>query len=292
MLVFVPFIKVSYAQTGLVTYLNADTTWTQANSPFTFTGPYVVGVGVTLTIDAGVTVNLNNYYLYVNGTVNAIGDNSGKIQISGGNITFGNSASTNSIFKQTVMNAQVTGTMPLQLENSQLNGRISLGSNSMISNDVISGNIGVVDSSTLLNDSITGSVIVGDSCSISGCTINGDTTAGNSTTISNNTITGTRPPGLGGYVIALSVGSSSQVSGNRIMGGLAQFLQPFQETIFQGGNECNDWFRFEDYTSALQVSGDSAVTSNVISSRAARTAYSFKAATRFSQGTTLEPKCG
>ena len=31
-----------------------------------------------------------------------------------------------------------------------------------------------------------------------------------------------------------------------------------------GGNELNDWGRFEDYTSALQVSGHSTVTSNVI----------------------------
>ena len=90
-LAFVGRIDFGLAQSGLITYINTDTTWATANSPYSFTGPVVVSTGVTLTINAGVTVNLNNYFLYVNGTFKAIGDSTDKIQIYGGNITFGNS---------------------------------------------------------------------------------------------------------------------------------------------------------------------------------------------------------
>lgn len=63
-----PFGK---AQTGTnVSYIiNSDTTWTQANSPYNFTGNVLVNQGVTLTIGSDATVNLNSYYLRVNGTL-------------------------------------------------------------------------------------------------------------------------------------------------------------------------------------------------------------------------------
>jgi hypothetical protein len=63
-----PFGK---AQSGTnVSYIiGSDTTWTQANSPYNFTGNILVNQGVTLTIGADATVNLNYYYVRVNGTL-------------------------------------------------------------------------------------------------------------------------------------------------------------------------------------------------------------------------------
>ena len=59
------------AQSGTnVSYIiSSDTTWTQANSPYNFTGNILVNPGVTLTIGTDATVDLNNYYLRVNGTL-------------------------------------------------------------------------------------------------------------------------------------------------------------------------------------------------------------------------------
>jgi len=59
------------AQNGTnVSYIiSSDTTWTQSTSPYNFTGNVLVNQGVTLTIGADATVNLNSYYLRVNGTL-------------------------------------------------------------------------------------------------------------------------------------------------------------------------------------------------------------------------------
>ncbi len=66
----------------------SDTTWTKANSPYGLTGAVAVNTGATLTIQPGVVVNLNNYYIQVNGTLTAIGTSTDKIQFNDGTITF------------------------------------------------------------------------------------------------------------------------------------------------------------------------------------------------------------
>ncbi len=68
--------QASSETTGII---NADTTWTKTNSPYTLTGPVAVNTGVTLTIDPGVTVNLGAFYIQVNGTLVAKGTSTDKI---------------------------------------------------------------------------------------------------------------------------------------------------------------------------------------------------------------------
>ena len=51
------------ASTDVTGIISSDTTWTKANSPYTFTGAVGIGSGVTLTIEPGVTVNIGSYYL-------------------------------------------------------------------------------------------------------------------------------------------------------------------------------------------------------------------------------------
>jgi hypothetical protein len=65
---------------GIIT---SNTTWIQANSPYTFTGPVAVNTGVTLTIQAGVTVNIGTNFLQVNGTLVAKGRASELITFKG-----------------------------------------------------------------------------------------------------------------------------------------------------------------------------------------------------------------
>lgn len=62
-----------HADTDVTGIIDSDTTWTKANSPYSLTGPVAVNIGVTLTIEAGVQVYFNTYYLQVNGTLVAKG---------------------------------------------------------------------------------------------------------------------------------------------------------------------------------------------------------------------------
>ena len=70
-LAFVCTMPFGKAQSGTnVSYIiSTDTTWTQGNSPYNFTGNILIPTGVTLTVGNGATVDLNNYYLEVNGTL-------------------------------------------------------------------------------------------------------------------------------------------------------------------------------------------------------------------------------
>jgi hypothetical protein len=77
-------IGVVQASTEMSGVIASDTTWTQAKSPYSLTGPMGVSEGVTLTIEPGVTVNLNSYFIQVNGTLTARGNSSDKIYFNDG----------------------------------------------------------------------------------------------------------------------------------------------------------------------------------------------------------------
>jgi hypothetical protein len=66
--------------------INTNTTWTKANSPYTLTGNVLVDNKVTLTIEPGTTVNLEGYYIMVNGTLKAKGTSANPIMLNGGSI--------------------------------------------------------------------------------------------------------------------------------------------------------------------------------------------------------------
>jgi hypothetical protein len=53
--------------------ISLDTTWTAQNSPYLFTGAVGIAEGITLTIEAGVTVNVNSHYMQVNGSLKVAG---------------------------------------------------------------------------------------------------------------------------------------------------------------------------------------------------------------------------
>lgn len=74
-----------YAETTINGIIASDTTWTKTNSPYTFQGPVSVNRGVTLTIEPGVSININNYYLQVNGTLIAKGTSDDRIIFTAAN---------------------------------------------------------------------------------------------------------------------------------------------------------------------------------------------------------------
>jgi len=121
--------------TGIIT---ADTTWTKANSPYNLTENIFVDEGVTLTIEPGVTVYFNGYFMNVGGTLIASGNDTEKIIMTGSGITYSGewkgrlvflSTSTDSIIEY----AEVTSTP---------NTIIGIYSAPTISHSVISGAIG------------------------------------------------------------------------------------------------------------------------------------------------------
>lgn len=73
MLVNVVQFGVVQAATEVSGVISSDATWTQANSPYVVTAPLLVDEGVTLTIEPGVTVYLNDTYMRVSGTLIARG---------------------------------------------------------------------------------------------------------------------------------------------------------------------------------------------------------------------------
>jgi hypothetical protein len=88
---FSPFVT---AQNGTIEngILNSNTVWTKAGSPYNLTGPVAVKDGVTLTVEAGVTINLNDYYILVNGTLKAQGTSADQIRLNNGYLHFLESA--------------------------------------------------------------------------------------------------------------------------------------------------------------------------------------------------------
>jgi parallel beta-helix repeat protein len=76
------------AATNVTGIISSDTTWTKAGGPYELKGPVAVNQGVTLTIEAGTTVNLNTYYIQVNGTLRAVGTEAERIVFNVGHIVF------------------------------------------------------------------------------------------------------------------------------------------------------------------------------------------------------------
>lgn len=204
------------ASTNVIGIINADTTWTKANSPYTLTGPVAIGKGVTLTIDPGVTVNLGNYYIIVNGTLQAIGTDTDRIHFNGGTtgmlnyktlnyaITFAPSSSS--------WNEQ-TGSGCI-IENAILNATTISISNASpkIYNNTIDGSIRIQDYSTgnpiISNNSIIGIV---RPWGVPDVPIEDDSS--DNALISNNTLTN-HSPNTG---IGLTPGENDIVFGNVIL---------------------------------------------------------------------------
>ena len=74
----------SQAATSINGTIDADTTWTRDGGPYTLTGDVTINNGVTLTIQAGVTVNFGPYEIRVDGILNAQSTSDNKTVFSGG----------------------------------------------------------------------------------------------------------------------------------------------------------------------------------------------------------------
>jgi parallel beta-helix repeat protein len=158
-----------HASTNVSGIISSDTTWTQIGSPYNLTGNVLINNGVTLTIQLGVTVNLNSYYITVNGTLQAIGNSSNPITFSGGQI----------IFTQYSANwTESTGTGCI-MQNATISSAITLGYSTKINYDTVYG--AIADSSSMSSTTGVQSII-------SNSTILGGIQVYGNETISNNVI--------------------------------------------------------------------------------------------------------
>lgn len=202
------------SSTNVSGIINTDTTWIEANSPYTLTGPFAVAAGVTLTINPGVTINLGSYYIIVNGTMQAIGTNTDKIEFTGGQIGTLNSmaqlaypitfAPTSSSWNEQTGSGCI-------IENAFLDGTMILinDASPKIYNNRIDGGI-------LISGDSTGEPIISDNYLINtlvpGCPLEDDSS--DHAVISNNTLTTLPSPSSAS--IGLSAGVNDVVFGNVI----------------------------------------------------------------------------
>ncbi len=212
-LIWIGPIPFSFAQnsTPVSGIISSNTTWTKANSPYKLTGPTAVSLGVTLTIEAGTTVNILNYYVQVNGTLSAKGTSTNQIQFNGGQIIF--TSVSNGWNEQTDSGSIIENAI---LNDTSINIK---GSNPRINNNIATSIDVGNGSSTISNNTITVQLLVaGGSPTISNniigvSSITGVYIAGGSPTILHNTING------GVEERGVNVGSPV-ISFNTITGGI------------------------------------------------------------------------
>ncbi len=182
-IVFLNPENVQATGTTLPSIISSDTTLTKEGSPYSILGSTRVNAGVTLTIQAGSTINLGSNYIQVDGTLNARGTNSDPIYIFGAavnaaQIKFTNSSNSwneqsgtgciieNAIINQTVIsitNCSVkinrdafNDSADMQHNNVAI---LTNGGSSIISNNIFNQcGLDISDSSTISNNVIGGGI--------------------------------------------------------------------------------------------------------------------------------------
>lgn len=168
-LVFAANFGVVQAATEVTGVIESDTVWNPANSPYNLTGPVLVSNGVTLTIEAGVTVNFNDYdyYIQVDGTLYAKGNSANPIYFNGGrSISFTQDSSgwneqtdTDSIIENAILSrAAIVLNGTQKVNNNTLHSGIAIhGGAPSITNNYIDDGIYVDGGSPIIsNNTISG----------------------------------------------------------------------------------------------------------------------------------------
>ncbi len=196
-----------YAATSVSGQINSNTTWTLAGSPYKLTGTVFVSPGVTLTIEPGVNVDFNMYFLQINGgTFIAQGTNDNKM-------VFYSSYTYNSVsiaFASCTSWNESTGIGSI-IENAVFNSAyVSIYSCSpKISNNYFTNN-----RYTSLNLSNSSSLVLNNSFDTQSTGIYVSSIVSGSPTISNNFVKCTS---MGGYGINV-LSNNAYVSNNNVTG--------------------------------------------------------------------------
>ncbi len=168
------------ASTEVTGIIDSDVVWRKVDSPFNLTGPILVDEDVTLTVEAGVTVGLNGYYIRVDGTLRARGSMFDKIYFIDGSseppnyaITFAENSTSwdeldgsGCVLEYVVIDSVHAGIsmedVSPRVDNNFINAYYAvdvIGGSPVISNNIINGEIGVHEASPIImGNTITGSI--------------------------------------------------------------------------------------------------------------------------------------
>ena len=198
-IVFVNGVHFGLAQTStnVSGIIISDTVWTKTNSPYSLTGPTAVNRGVTLTIEHGATVNLNNYYMQVNGTLQAVGTNADPIRFNDGvaipsyaivftSVANGWNEQTGSgnIIENAVVASTITSSVSLKLHNNTINAPVTFGGSSIVTGNIATAGVGVSGSSVVMNNTFASLLTAKDSTIVKNNTLSGGVYCGGTSEIS------------------------------------------------------------------------------------------------------------
>jgi parallel beta-helix repeat protein len=208
------------AATNVNGIITTNTIWTKTNSPYVFSGNVLVNNGVTLTVEPGVTVNLNGFFMQVNGTLQARGIIGDKIQFNYGPITL--TSTGNNWNEQTDSGNIIENAVIYKLFIENVSAKIN---NNFASVITIGGGNSVISNSTINNinsDSVMGLFVYDGTPLIANNTITGIKIDFGSPTILNNTITRSTSNAANNnenWASGILIGeSSSRVINNTILG--------------------------------------------------------------------------
>lgn len=219
-----PCTNVLAQNSTIGTIINSDTTWTKAESPYELNAPVLVNDGIILTIEAGTTVNLNGYYIMVNGTLRLLGNIQDKIFVNCGSVIFTQFSSNwdentgsgsvieNSNLESTFV--EINSVSPKIVGNSILN--LTVGGSSIVSNNSIFGPVYVELNAE--KPIFSQNIILGDvNCASYGSSV-----------FSYNAISGNVHAGLGAHIVSnntisgqVSLNDSPIITNNTISGGIS-----------------------------------------------------------------------
>jgi len=195
--------------------ISSSVTWTKVNSPYTLDGPAAVASGVTITVEPGVTVNLNGHYLQVNGTLIARGTESEKIYFNNGQVIITSSATSGSIFENTVTNSLQTSAT-VKITKNTFN-TLSAGGSSIVTATEVIETCTLSDSAQLKSNNINARIVVKrGSVEISNNRLSDGIhcdMGGGHVTITNNEIRNRNA-----YSLILVAGGDADISNNRLIG--------------------------------------------------------------------------
>ena len=185
--------------TDVAGVISSNTIWRKADSPYVLTGNVLIDNGTTLTIQPDVSVNLNGFYIMVNGTLSAKGTSTERIRLHGGEVTltqfssdWNESTGTGCIIENAVITVDSLSSLSsIKLSSNTINSPISIEGSSIVTNNVITQQVTITGFSLLTNNNIDADVSIGGSTVASNNTIKGTVRADGSSVIANNTITNT-----------------------------------------------------------------------------------------------------